>query len=89
MLDLRDVPDECGAGAERYLALSIQAIKLHNKPAVYTPAVTPSLKWEPHGIQFCFPLFTTGMDSHTPSQHLLTNSALQVTAEHMPEYNDQ
>jgi hypothetical protein len=49
-----------------------QTLSPHNKPAVYTPAVKLSMKWEPHGIQLCFPLFTTEMDSHRPSQLLLT-----------------
>jgi hypothetical protein len=66
-----------------------QTLSLRNEPAVYTRAVKLTLKWEPHAIQLCFPMFTTGMDSQRPGQLLLTSSALQPAVENMPEYNDQ
>ena len=93
MLDLGDVPDECGVGAKNTIFCTFytgyQTLSSQNKPALYTPAVKLSLEWESHGIQLCFPLFTTGMDSHRPSQLLLTYSALQPAVEHTPEYNDR
>ena len=64
---LRDVPDECSTGAKRLLApLYMLSYLLTAQQAccLYAGSKTLALKWKPHGIQLCIPLFTAGMDTY-------------------------
>ena len=88
---LRDVPDKCSIGAKCLQEPSIYRLfylLTAQVSCLYASSKTLALKWKPHGIQLCYPLFITGMDTQRPGQLLLTYSALHLAVEHMPEYTD-
>jgi hypothetical protein len=50
---------------------------------------TLCLKWKPHRIESCFPVFITRVDTLKLHQLLSLYSALQLAVEHLPEYTDR
>jgi hypothetical protein len=56
---------------------------------LHTFGGTLCLKWKPHHIESCFPVYIARVDTLKPRQLLSTYSALQLALEHLPEYTDR